>query len=63
MGAEGLEINLCRQGWVKVAAVPDDNIVDLESAGDWTTSQFIACLCKRDILSVTPMTIDMFISA
>ena len=58
MGAEGLEFNLCGQGWVKVAAVPNDNVVDWEGAGDWTTSQFIACLCERDILSIAQMTID-----
>ena len=59
MGAEGLEFNLCGQGWIKVAAVPNDNVVDWEGAGDWTTSQFIACLCERDILSVAQMTIDI----
>ena len=58
LGSEGLEFNLCGQGWVKVAAVPNDNVVDWEGAGDWTTSQFIASLCKRDILSIAQMTID-----
>ena len=58
MGAEGLEFNLCGQGWVKVAAVPNDNVVDCEGAGDWTTSQFIACLCERDILSIALMSIE-----
>ena len=56
MGADGLEFNLCRQGWVKVDSVPNDNVVDWEGAGDWTTSQFIACLCERDILSISQMT-------
>ena len=58
MGAEGLEFNLCGQGWVKVAPVPNDNVVDWEGAGDWTTSQFIACLCERDTLSVAQMTVE-----
>lgn len=58
MGAEGLEFNLRGQGWHKVAAVPNDNVVDWEGAGDWTTSQFIASLCERDILSVAQMTVD-----
>ena len=58
MGAAGLEFNLCGQGWVKVAPVPNDNVVDWEGAGDWTTSQFIACLCERDILSVAQMSMD-----
>ena len=56
MGAEGLEFNLCGLGWVKVASVANDNVVDWEGAGDWTTSQFIACLCARDILSIVQMT-------
>ena len=58
MGADGLEFNLCGQGWVKVASVPNDNVVDWEGAGDWTTSQFIACLCERDILSITQMSVE-----
>ena len=58
MGAEGLEFNLCSQGWTKVAPVPNDNVVDWEGAGDWTTSQFIACLCQRDILAISQMTTD-----
>ena len=58
LGADGLEFNLCGQGWVKVASVPNDNVVDWEGAGDWTTSQFIACLCERDILSILQMTTD-----
>ena len=58
MGADGLEFNLCGQGWVKVNSVPNDNVVDWEGAGDWTTSQFIACLCERDILSIPQMTVN-----
>ena len=58
MGAEGLEFNLCGTGWNRVAAVPNDNVVDWEGAGDWTTSQCIACLCERDILSIKKMTLD-----
>ena len=58
MGAEGLEFNLCGQGWVKVAPVPNDNAVDWEGAGDWTTSQFIACICENDMLSVAQMTVE-----
>lgn len=58
MGAEGLEFNLCGKGWVKVASVQNDNVVDWEGAGDWTTSQFIACICERDMLSISQMTTD-----
>ena len=58
LGSEGLEFNLCRQGWVKVASVPNNNVIDWEGAGDWTSSQFLACLCERDLLSVSQMTTD-----
>ena len=58
LGAEGLEFNLCGLGWVKVASVPNDNVVDWEGAGDWTTSQFIACLCENDIVSISQMTVN-----
>lgn len=58
LGAEGLEFNLCGQGWVKVASVPNDNVVDWEGAGDWATSQFIACLCENDIVSISQMTVN-----
>ncbi len=58
MGAEGLEFNLCGQAWVKVATVPNENVVDWEGAGDWTTSQFIACLCEKEMLSVAQMTAE-----
>ena len=59
MGAEELEFNLCGLGLVKVASVANDNVVDWEGAGDWTTSQFITSLCERDILSISQMTIDI----
>ncbi|MBQ9137573.1 MAG: hypothetical protein IJX65_02930 [Alistipes sp.] len=55
LGAEGLMFNLCNQGWQRVTAVSNDNVVDWEGAGDWTTSQFIATLCKHDILSIGKM--------
>ena len=58
LGVDGLEFNLCGQGWGRVAPVSNDNVVDWEGAGDWTNSQFIACLCERGILSIAQMTID-----
>ncbi len=59
LGADGLEFNLKDQGWVKVAAVPNDNVVDREGAGDWNTSQLIACLCGKDCLSVAAMSSEL----
>lgn len=56
MGVEGLEFNLCGKGWIKIESPFNDNVVDTEGAGDWTTSQFIACLCEKEILAVSKMT-------
>ncbi len=58
LGVEGLEFNLRGEGWMKVDSVPNDNVVDWEGAGDWTTSQFIACLCDQDILSIAQMSVE-----
>jgi sugar/nucleoside kinase (ribokinase family) len=58
LGAEGLEFNLCGQGWVKISSPHNHNVVDTEGAGDWTTSQFIADICEKDILSISKMTVE-----
>ncbi len=36
-----------------------ETVVDWEGAGDWTTSQLIACLCEKDCLSVEAMTSEL----
>ena len=56
MGSKGIRFSLRGGDWQTVAPVPNDNVVDTEGAGDWTTSQFIACLCEKDILSLDKMT-------
>jgi sugar/nucleoside kinase (ribokinase family) len=56
MGSKGIRFSLFGGEWQMVAPVPNDNVVDTEGAGDWTTSQFIACLCEKDILSISRMT-------
>ena len=56
MGRKGIRFSLCGNEWQTVAPVPNDNVVDAEGAGDWATSQFIACLCEKDILSISKMT-------
>lgn len=58
LGAEGLEFNLCGQGWVKISSPHNHNVVDTEGAGDWITSQFIGDLCEKDILSISQMTVE-----
>jgi sugar/nucleoside kinase (ribokinase family) len=47
MGSKGVRFSLCGGEWQTVAPVPNDNVVDAEGAGDWATSQFIACLCEK----------------
>lgn len=56
MGRKGIRFSLCGNEWQTVAPVLNDNVVDAECAGDWATSQFIACLCEKDILSISKMT-------
>ena len=56
MGEEGMEFNLRGQGWQKIAPVPNNNVVDWESAGDWTSSVFLAELCKLNKLNIAQLT-------
>lgn len=56
LGGNGIRFSLCGGDWQTIAPVVNDNVVDTEGAGDWTTSQLIACLCEEDILSVSKMT-------
>ncbi len=56
MGENGMEFNLCGQGWKKIAPVPNPDVVDWEGAGDWTTSVFIAELCKSGKRSIADLT-------
>ena len=56
MGEAGMEFNLRGQGWKKVAPVLNDHVVDWEGAGDWTSSVFLAELCKMDKLNIAQLT-------
>ena len=56
MGEAGMEFNLRCQGWKKIAPVPNDHVVDWEGAGDWTSSVFLAELCKMDKLNIAQLT-------
>ena len=57
-GADGLDFKLGNGEWRHIAPSPVSNVVDWEGAGDWTSSQFIACLCERDISSIDKMTVE-----
>ena len=56
MGEEGMEFNLRGQGWKKIAPIPNNNVVDWEGAGDWTSSVFLAELCKLNKLNIGQLT-------
>lgn len=56
MGEEGMEFNLRGQGWQKIAPVPNNNVVDWEGAGDWTSSVFLAELCRLNKLNIAQLT-------
>jgi len=56
IGEKGMEFNLRGQGWQKIAPVPNNNVVDWEGAGDWTSSVFLAELCKLNKLNIAQLT-------
>ena len=56
MGEAGMEFNLRGQGWKKIAPVLNNNVVDWEGAGDWTSSVFLAELCKLNKLNIAQLT-------
>ena len=56
MGEAGMEFNLRGQGWKKIAPVLNNNVVDWEGAGDWTSSVFLVELCKLNKLNIAQLT-------
>ena len=56
IGEEGMEFNLQGQGWQRIAPIPNNNVVDWEGAGDWTSSVFLAELCKLNKLNIAQLT-------
>ena len=59
LGGEGLRFNLRGEGWVNLPPVENDNVVDWEGAGDWTTSAFLNELAEADALSVKRLTFKL----
>ena len=56
MGKDGLDFRLRGGRWIHIPPVANDNVVDWEGAGDWTSSAFIAGLLKgttRDIRTIS----------
>lgn len=58
LGKDGLRFCLKGGKWNRVAPVVNDNVVDWEGAGDWTSSAFIAEFLKRGYSSVRALTED-----
>lgn len=56
LGADGLEYNLHNTGWIHLDAVPVDNVVDWEGAGDWISATFIHELGKRGEYKIENLT-------
>lgn len=55
-GKDGLDFRLRGGQWIHIPPVANDNVVDWEGAGDWTTSVFIAALLKgttQDIRTIS----------
>lgn len=59
LGSNGVRFNLCGQGWVTLPPVLNDNIVDTEGCGDWTTASFINALGKRGKVKFADLTADL----
>lgn len=62
-GGDGLRFNLRGEGWIELPPVHNDNVVDWEGAGDWTTTVFLKELGEADALSISKMTTELVKSA
>lgn len=56
LGEKGARFNLCGKGWVTLPPVLNENVVDTEGCGDWTTASFINALGKRGVQKLEDMT-------
>ena len=63
MGEKGVAFRLRGGAWTVVPPVENNNVVDWEGAGDWTTSAFIAELCKGGHLDFSGLSEDIVRSA
>ena len=49
----------CMCSHSRLPPVANDNVVDWEGAGDWTTSAFLNALAEADCLRLSDMTEDV----
>lgn len=59
LGSDGLRFNLRGEGWVNLPPVENENVVDWDGAGDWTTSTFLNALAEADALSIKRLTAEV----
>lgn len=59
LGAKGVRFNLRGAGWVTLPPVVNDNVVDTEGCGDWTTASFINALGKRGAVKFADLTFEV----
>ena len=59
LGSDGLRFNLRGEGWVNLPPVENENVVDWDGAGDWTTSTFLNALAEADALSIKRLTTEV----
>jgi len=55
MGKEGLRFKLDNNEWVSLPPVVNNNCVDAEGAGDWTTATFLNEAYRKECLSINLM--------
>ncbi|MCQ2384121.1 MAG: PfkB family carbohydrate kinase [Paludibacteraceae bacterium] len=59
LGSKGVRFNLRGAGWQALPPVVNENVVDTEGCGDWTTASFINALGKRGVLKFENLTADL----
>jgi sugar/nucleoside kinase (ribokinase family) len=59
LGSDGLRFNLRGEGWVNLPPVENEDVVDWDGAGDWTTSTFLNALAEADALSIKRLTAEV----
>lgn len=59
LGAKGVRFNLRGEGWIELPPILNENVVDTEGCGDWTTATFINALGKRGVLKLADLTTEL----
>ena len=59
LGSKGVRFNLRGEGWIELPPVLNENVVDTEGCGDWTTATLINALGKRGLLKPTDFTAEL----